>query len=504
MAPPRLGTAILAALSAAPALAQTAPPPSVRIACPGSIAATGGPSSFVVEQPGAVWLRLHFASVDLPQGARLRIVSALDGGEQVLDARTAAEWQETSAYFNGDALLVEVLAGAGRTGGGVELADAEVGLVPPGTGFSQCGPTDDRQPSSDPRVARLLPEGCTAWIVEGCGHCLVTAGHCAGGLLVAEFEVPPSLPNGAIVHPPPEHQYVYDPLSLQSENAGVGKDWAVFGCFPNPVTGRTPYESALAAFVAVPATTAEGNGNVRLAGYGVDYSPPEANQVQQADQGALLDASGPELAYLADSQAGNSGGAIEWVEGGVAIGVHTHGGCDAGRTQGNRGTPIDHPPLAHALANPRGVCAGEPASSATAYCVAKTNSLGCAPRIVAGGAASAGGGAGSFTISAEDVITHQPGLLLYGPAPAAVPFAGGMRCVANPLVRVGLQDSGGAPGVEDCSGAYAYDMGARIASGVDPLLVAGTTVYAQWWMRDAGSWPDPVGLTGGLAFTIGP
>ena len=503
MPPLRLGTAILAAASASPPLAQTAPPPSVRVACAGSIAATGGPSSFVVEQPGAVWLRLHFASVDLPRGARLRIVSALDGGEQVLDAGTAAEWQQTSAYFNGDALLVELLPGSDGTGG-VELAEAEVGLVPPGTGFSQCGPTDDRQPSSDPRVARLLPEGCTAWIVEGCGHCLVTAGHCAGGLLVAEFEVPPSLPTGAIVHPGPEHQYVYDPLSLQSENAGVGRDWAVFGCFPNTVTGRTPFESALAAFVALPATAAEGSWNVRLAGHGVDYAPPEANQVQQTDEGTLLDASGPELAYLADTQAGNSGGAIEWVEGGVAIGVHTHGGCDAGRTQGNRGTPIDHAPLAHALANPRGICTAEPTSAATAYCVAKVNSLGCTPRITASGAASASGGAGSFVISAEDVITHQPGLLLYGSAPAAVPFAGGMRCVASPFVRVGVQGSGGAPGADDCSGAYAYDMGERIASGADPLLAAGTTVYAQWWMRDAGASPDPVGLTGGLAFTIGP
>ena len=68
MPPLRLGPAILAAASASPALAQTAPPPSVRVACAGSIAATGGPTSFVVEQPGAVWLRLHFASVELPRG----------------------------------------------------------------------------------------------------------------------------------------------------------------------------------------------------------------------------------------------------------------------------------------------------------------------------------------------------------------------------------------------------------------------------------------------------
>jgi hypothetical protein len=39
------------------------------------------------------------------------------------------------------------------------------------------------------------------------------------------FNVPPSLPNGTIVHPPPEDQYVIDDASRVFSNAGIGNDW---------------------------------------------------------------------------------------------------------------------------------------------------------------------------------------------------------------------------------------------------------------------------------------
>jgi hypothetical protein len=65
-------------------------------------------------------------------------------------------------------------------------------------------------------------------------------------------------------------------------------------------------------------------------------------------------------------------------------------------------------------------------------------------------------------------------------------------------------NSGGNTSGLDCSGVSAFDMGARIASGIDPRLHAGATIFAQWWTRDALSAPFGTNLTDALRFTIGP
>ncbi len=94
----------------------------------------------------------------------------------------------------------------------------------------------------------MQPSICTAFLVEHCGHPLLTAGHCAGGAYVVEFNTPPSSSIGNIVHPPPSDQYAVDDVSLQAEINGLGADWCVFGCFANPNTGKTPFEAQAAAF----------------------------------------------------------------------------------------------------------------------------------------------------------------------------------------------------------------------------------------------------------------
>jgi hypothetical protein len=78
--------------------------------------------------------------------------------------------------------------------------------------------------------------------------------------------------------------------------------------------------------------------------------------------------------------------------------------------------------------------------------------------------------------------------------------------VQGPLKRTPLQASGGAAApANDCSGSFAYDFGARIASGVDPSLVCDADVYSQFWFRDP---QDPQGfgtaLSSALKFTIQP
>ncbi len=467
-------------------------------------------ASFSVDSPGADWLRLSFAEVtlggdeELGTGAYLRITSMLDGASQTLHARHVREWRNSSAYFNGDALLVELVAEPGSGRSRVRLSSVTIGDATL-QGFTQCGATDDRVLSSDPRQGRALPVGCTAWMINDCGHCFLSAGHCLAGTLdVVEFNVPPSTGSGALQHPPPQDQYASDPSSKQFTNGGLGNDWGTFGCFPNSVTNLTPFQKQQASYVLVAPPPVSSSVTVRITGYGVDSTPSTANQVQQTSTGPFWNQAGTQLEYQVDTEGGNSGSPVAWSQANLAFGIHTHGGCSTSSTSYNSGTASTNAGLQAALASPHGVCNTACTASTWSYCTAKVNSQGCTPQITSSGSPSASGGAGSFSIHAASVINHKTGLLLYAIQPASTPFQGGTLCLANPLVRTGVQNSGGNPGADDCSGAYHFDMGARIASGVDANLHVGTTAYAQWYQRDPASASAPVGLTAGLAFTIGP
>jgi len=94
--------------------------------------------------------------------------------------------------------------------------------------------------------------------------------------------------------------------------------------------------------------------------------------------------------------------------------------------------------------------------------------------------------------------------MFYGYVEAAIPFQDGTLCVAPPLVRTPVQFSyGNPPPPTDCSGTYAFDMNARIQSGLDAALVAGAHVYCQYWMRDPGA-ASATGLSDALHFQIEP
>ena len=317
-----------------------------------------------IRVPGAVWLRLKFSNLELAgdlrdgTGGYLRITSLKDGAQQILDAVTAEQWRYSSAYFNGDAVRVELIAFRAEGPARIRFDFAWAGTRDP-SNWSQCGPTDDRLPSDDPRSARAVPIGCTVFIIDDFRHCFLTAGHCAGGSLdVIEFNVPPSDSQGNIVHPGPEDQYAVDDSSVQSAAGGVGDDWAYFGCFPNSNTGLTPYEAQGAFYELADVPPPVQGQDIRITGYGVDSSPPERNQTQQTHAGPYFDFSGTRLQYRADTQGGNSGSGVQDDSTGLVIGIHTHGGCNTDGTGANSGTAIHHPNLQNALANPRGVCAG--------------------------------------------------------------------------------------------------------------------------------------------------
>ena len=119
------------------------------------------------------------------------------------------------------------------------------------------------------------------------------------------------------------------------------------------------------------------------------------------------------------------------------------------------------------------------------YCVSGTSSAGCAVTIASTGVPSASAGSG-FVVSLAHAPTGRATSLVYGlTGPAATPFFGATLCVAPPLTRTSVRfvDSSDPA----CGGGASLDFNARIASGLDPRLVAGATVSMQWHVRDAAT-----------------
>ena len=135
------------------------------------------------------------------------------------------------------------------------------------------------------------------------------------------------------------------------------------------------------------------------------------------------------------------------------------------------------------------------------YCTGKLNSDGCVPVIGASGQASATS-ASPFLVTGQLLLAGKTSLLLYGFFENSLPFQGATLCIGGSLHRAGLQISAGSG---FCGGTTSFDFNPRIQSGVDPALVPGKLVFAQWYQRDP---LDPAGfasgLTNGLRFGIVP
>lgn len=314
--------------------------------------------SNVIDGGETDWVRLIFSVVDLAPGSRIEVVSEQDGARQVLDTESLRTWQNSSAYFNGSRVRVELVSAAGASSDRIAIQEIIVGERSAQT-RSQCGPTDDRFPSTEPERARLLNIGCTASIYEesSSNSCFITAGHCLSSpsqVNIVEFNVPPSLSNGSIQHPGPDDQYTVGP-DREFINGGTGNDWGLFKAEDNTQTGLSPFE-AQGALLNLAANTPPVSEIIRIVGYGVDSGT--ANQTQQEHSGPLVGQSGNRLDYQADTEGGNSGSAVTWPATGEVIGIHTHGGCNTGGGGANSGTAITHPNLQAALAGFCTVSAG--------------------------------------------------------------------------------------------------------------------------------------------------
>ncbi len=317
--------------------------------------------------PNAAYLRLRFAVARLGQTPRsgrptqLRITSLDDGAVQNLNALQLDQWRNTSAYFNGDSLRLEVIADPGAEGIRLAIERVWAGPFTDPRDKSICGLTDERIPSSDPRNARIIPIGCTGWLFDDARHTFGTAGHCLGsGMQVVEFNVPLSTSTGALRHPGPEDQYAVDASSAQGYGNGPGDDWAYFGCFDNTETGMSAYLAQGVSYTLVnPPVSA--TGTIRITGYGTtDGSVPNSyNQAQKTHTGPFSLVSGFLLRYQVDTTGGNSGSPIIHEDSGEVIGIHTHAGCSSGGGS-NQGTASNHSAYRAALAAPQGVCVPRP------------------------------------------------------------------------------------------------------------------------------------------------
>ena len=302
--------------------------------------------STVVSVDQAPWLRLYFNQTNLGKFSYIVITSLKDGAVQKLNANHLLRWQNSSAFFNGDAVQIDLYVSPKEENVFVRLDQVMIGrektIAEKSANKSICGTGDNRSASNNPAVGRIAPTGCTGWITSNGLH--VSAGHCfpLANNDVLEFNVPASLSNGVIQHPAPVDQYAIDPMCIDSTNGGVGNDWAVFSVSDNPTSGLQPIAAQGASFTIVQNLAAN---PLRITGYGVDGPAPNFgnppprntdNQTQQTHTGNNTGSTGTTMRYSIDTQGGNSGSPIiDNTQNTISVGVHTHGGCSAGGGNNN-------------------------------------------------------------------------------------------------------------------------------------------------------------------------
>jgi hypothetical protein len=311
------------------------------------------------KRPGASFLQLEFDRYELPPGSWVEVTSMVDMDTEVFDAEAIETSQRNTSYFNGDELRVRLFGGPLTRENFVSFKGLGVGkhniVLSP---MTICGTVDNRIPSSDARVARIILRyannkisWCTAWLIDP-QNTFVSAGHCmanssANGALTtvtAQFGVPASTSTGGLVNPPATRQYVWlgsSSAHRRWENGGRGKDWAVFKTNKNATTDRYPgfvQGDYFRLSTILPATSS----TLRVTGHGTDTTNTR-NGVQQTHTGPYQQRIGTtdEIRYRVDTEGGNSGSPVIKTVGSTeySIAVHTHGGCaSSGTTSANAGT----------------------------------------------------------------------------------------------------------------------------------------------------------------------
>ncbi|MHC4415483.1 MAG: trypsin-like serine protease [Planctomycetota bacterium] len=279
---------------------------------------------------GAAWLRLYFGKVELGPGSVVRMTSLQDNEVQELDAEGLAMWNSTSAYFNGEAVRLELIAGPNTKGNRVVLQRValETAAALPAGLCGMCG-ADDRTPSNEDWSGRIMPVGCTGsiWNEESC---VVSAGHCVGSDSVIQFRVPDSDGDCSTNQPPVAEQFPITDRIFQ--NDGVGNDWAVMTTGANNL-GETAYER-YGELRQISYMVPEFGDPVAVWGFGVDEQCTRS-QTQQTHSGTIAGVTGEAYRLEVDITFGNSGSAL--IRDDMIIGIVTHCPCP------NTATRIDRP-----------------------------------------------------------------------------------------------------------------------------------------------------------------
>lgn len=122
----------------------------------------------------------------------------------------------------------------------------------------------------------------------------------------------------------------------------------------------------------------------------------------------------------------------------------------------------------------------------TGYCSAPANSQGCVPYL--GTTGDFGPPTPNLVLIAGNLTNQSSALAFFSTAGAlAVPFSGGVRCVAPPVRRGPVLSTGGSPvGTLDCSGQLACNLDA-LAAAEPAFSTWGSEFFVQVWSRDAGT-----------------
>lgn len=343
----------------------------------------------VIALPASVpWLRLHFNRALLGKESYLRITSLKDGDQQTLHQEHLEQWQFSSAFFNGNAVLLEIVAGPHTAKNSIEIEKVWAGDDPRTVHVVQsiCGTTDDRVPSTNAAVGRTLGTGaCTGWIINepttGNDKCHLSAGHCFGSAAdVIQFNVPASNADCTLVHPPAASQFAINRATAVWVDGGIGNDYLVFRCFPNPTTNRTTFQQQAAA-ITLSAVVPPNNTALRVTGFGLDGTNSNAagggdvsctcvgrnntgqrNITQQTATGPLALINGNDALINVDLCGGNSGGPVFHEATGQGLAIVTHHGCVS---NSNHATLVRHPNVRAAIIQVCGTANNDECNGAT-------------------------------------------------------------------------------------------------------------------------------------------
>ncbi|MEK2646792.1 hypothetical protein [Bdellovibrio sp. BCCA] len=209
-----------------------------------------------------------------------------------------------------------------------------------------CGKSDERVPSLDPKVGRLVlaghTTGCTISLVGN--KCAITIGECYN-YDYAEFNVPASIKGVPQASRAEDIYYVKKDRTVY-KRGGIGSQWAVMQLEPNRITQKLPGE--VQGYYRVASHRSQTNEPVRVIGYGYalndtynikheGYKPnaygEEMHYAQQVSYGKLVKAGiflVPEiLEHNADTSYGSWGAPIISEVTNEIVGISTHGGCEA-------------------------------------------------------------------------------------------------------------------------------------------------------------------------------